>query len=96
MTARGKIVLTLLVLAVVGVGAGQWRNELASQRAQSRSVWTAVALAPLSPPASQFPASFDVLPRTRTGTMNLVGTRSKRFAPAMPASGLAGSPEAGC
>ncbi len=48
MTARGKIVLTLLVLAVVGVGAGQWRDDLASQRTESRSVWTAVALAPLS------------------------------------------------
>lgn len=59
MTARGRIVLTLLVLAAVGVGVGQCRDDLASQRVDSRSVWSAVSSAPLWLPAFQFPGSSD-------------------------------------
>jgi len=74
MTTRGKIVLTLLVLAVVGVGVGQWRYDLASQRAMSRSVWTVCDLSPLLPghePGHTLSAAPEASLKT---------THSKRFA----------------
>ena len=57
MTARGKIVLTLLVLAVVGVGGWKWWDKLNSSKAHGPGQPPSAATAPASPGATAAPAA---------------------------------------
>ena len=57
MTARGKIVLTLLVLAVVGVGAWKWWDKLNASKRSGPGQPPSTASAPASPGAATAPAA---------------------------------------
>src|ERR1700743_2091682 len=56
MTAKGKIVFTLLLLAVVGFGAWRWRDKLMPQRAVTMHN-TPGATAPAADNATPAPAA---------------------------------------
>ncbi len=62
MTARGKIVLTLLVIAVVGVGAWKWWDKINSSKAHGPGQPPSAASAPASPGAAAAPAAASAEP----------------------------------